>query len=54
MAYGLTFRLEREDGTPADPPTFRSASGVTWGGVLCPDPRQNRPRRKNGTGSSVA
>ena len=25
MAYGLTFRLELEDGTPADPPTFRSA-----------------------------
>ena len=29
MAYGLTFRLELEDGTPADPPTFRSAPGVT-------------------------
>jgi hypothetical protein len=30
MAYGLTFRLELEDGTPADPPTFRSAPGVSW------------------------
>lgn len=30
MAYGLTFRLEFEDGTRADPPTFRSAPGVTW------------------------
>ena len=28
MAYGLTFRLEL-DGTPADPPTFRSAPGVS-------------------------
>ena len=26
----LTYRLELEDGTPADPPTFRSAAGVTW------------------------
>jgi hypothetical protein len=26
----LTFRLELEDGTPADPPTFRSAPGVSW------------------------
>ena len=24
------YRLELEDGTPADPPTFRSASAVTW------------------------
>jgi hypothetical protein len=30
MAYGLTFRLELEDGTPAEPPTFRSAPGVSW------------------------
>ena len=30
MAYGVTFRLELEDGTPADPPTFRSAPGVSW------------------------
>jgi hypothetical protein len=30
MAYGLMFRLELEDGTPADPPTFRSAPGVSW------------------------
>jgi hypothetical protein len=22
---GITFRLEHEDGTPADPPTFRAA-----------------------------
>jgi hypothetical protein len=29
MAYGLTFRLELEDGSPADPPTFRSAPGVS-------------------------
>ena len=25
MAYGYTFRLEHEDGRPADPPTFRTA-----------------------------
>jgi hypothetical protein len=30
MAYGLTFRLELDDGTPADPPTFRSAPGISW------------------------
>ena len=24
------FKLELEDGTPADPPTFRSAPSVTW------------------------
>jgi hypothetical protein len=30
MAYGLTFKLELEDGTLADPPTFRSAPGVSW------------------------
>lgn len=24
------YRLELQDGTPADPPTFRSAAGVTW------------------------
>ena len=29
MAYGLTFRLELEDGTLADPPTFQ-APGVSW------------------------
>jgi hypothetical protein len=26
---GFTFRLEQEDGTPADPPTFRTAV-PTW------------------------
>jgi hypothetical protein len=31
MAYGLTFRLELEDGTPADPPTFRSARRLVEG-----------------------
>jgi hypothetical protein len=31
MAYGFTFRLELEDGTLADAPTFRSAPGVSWG-----------------------
>ena len=30
MALGYTYRFEHEDGTPADPPTFRSASGVAW------------------------
>jgi hypothetical protein len=30
MAYGVTFRLELEDGTFADPFTFRSAPGVSW------------------------
>ena len=30
MAYGLKFRLELDDGTPADPPTFRSAPSVSW------------------------
>ena len=30
MAYGFTFRLELEDGTLADPPTFRSGPGVSW------------------------
>ncbi|MET1082039.1 MAG: hypothetical protein ABWY12_03180 [Burkholderiales bacterium] len=29
MALAFTFRLELEDGTPADPPTFRS-SALTW------------------------
>ena len=29
MALGFMYRLELEDGTHADPPTFRSASGVT-------------------------
>lgn len=28
MAF--TYKLEHEDGTPADPPTFRSAPGVSW------------------------
>jgi hypothetical protein len=27
---GFTYRLEREDGTPADPPTFETAT-PTWG-----------------------
>jgi hypothetical protein len=26
----ITYRLEHTDGTPADPPTIRSAAGVTW------------------------
>ena len=30
MAYGLTFRLELDDGTPAEPPSIRSAPGVRW------------------------
>ena len=30
MALAFMFRLELEDGTPADPPTMRSAPGVTW------------------------
>ena len=30
MALAFTFRLEYEDGTPADPPMFRSAPGVAW------------------------
>jgi hypothetical protein len=25
-----TYKLELEDGTPADPPTLRSAPSVTW------------------------
>jgi hypothetical protein len=29
MALGFTFRLELEDGTPADPPTFRT-SVLNW------------------------
>jgi hypothetical protein len=29
MALGFTFRLELEDGTPADPATFRTAE-LTW------------------------
>lgn len=28
MAF--TYKLEHEDGTPADPPTMRSAPGVSW------------------------
>jgi hypothetical protein len=30
MALGFTFKLELKDGTPADPPSFRSAPGVSW------------------------
>ena len=30
MALGFMFRLEFEDGTPADPPTFRSSDGISW------------------------
>lgn len=26
----FTYKLEHEDGTPVDPPTFRSAPGLTW------------------------
>ena len=34
MAF--TYKLGRTDGTPADPPTFRSSAGTSWeiGGVL--------------------
>jgi hypothetical protein len=28
MAF--VYKLEHEDGTPADPPSIRSAPGVTW------------------------
>jgi hypothetical protein len=50
MAYGLTFRLELEDGTPADPPTFRSAPGVSWkaGDTIAtakPTVRSSSPKR---------
>lgn len=45
MAYGLTFRLELEDGTRADPPSFRSAPGVSWGpGDTIPLGRDRRLR----------
>jgi hypothetical protein len=30
MATAFTFRLELADGTPADPPTIRSAPGTSW------------------------
>jgi hypothetical protein len=30
MAFKFIYRLELEDGTPADPPTIRRAPGVTW------------------------
>jgi hypothetical protein len=30
MALGFMFTLELKDGTLADPPTFRSAPGVSW------------------------
>jgi hypothetical protein len=26
----ITHKLELEDGTPAEPPTFRSVPGVSW------------------------
>jgi hypothetical protein len=26
----FTYKLEHQDGTPADPPSMRSAAGVTW------------------------
>jgi hypothetical protein len=26
----LIYKLKREDGTPADPPTFRSSPGTSW------------------------
>ena len=26
----FTYRLEHEDGAPADPPTMRGAAGVSW------------------------
>jgi hypothetical protein len=29
MAFGFRFKLELEDGTLADPPTFRSAPGIS-------------------------
>jgi hypothetical protein len=47
MAYGLTFRLELEDGTLRDPPTFRSAPGVSWEpGVsrMCPNSSRAAPQ----------
>ncbi len=28
MAF--VYELELEDGTPADPPTFRSSDGISW------------------------
>ncbi len=24
------YKLEHQDGTPADPPTFRSSDGISW------------------------
>lgn len=27
---GFTFKVEHQDGTPADPPTFRSSDGTSW------------------------
>jgi hypothetical protein len=29
MALGFTYKLEREDGTPADPPTYKTAA-TSW------------------------
>ena len=44
MAYGLTFRLELEDGTRADPPSFRNAPGVVGAGRHDPLGRDRRLR----------
>jgi len=41
MAYGLTFTLELEDGTPADPPTFLSAP-KSYGRPATRSPMGNR------------
>jgi hypothetical protein len=30
MVMAFTHKLEHKDGTPADPPSFRSAPGVSW------------------------
>ena len=39
-----TYKLEHPDGTPVDPPTFRSATGTAWnvGDVLYLGPRTLR------------
>jgi hypothetical protein len=26
----ITYNLEHPDGTPVDPPTFKSAAGISW------------------------
>jgi hypothetical protein len=39
----FTYRLVHDDGTPADPPTFRSADGTSW------NPGDTIPLGRNGT-----